>query len=137
MKKKFFCLAVLCCLFLVIFSACDAQDTGSLKSVTHPYIAQYECTQATLGEANLLEKYDYIKIILVDREQLEVVFKPKNGKKQVFKSNYSVDEETNELTGEIGILGFRFRQSVIIEDGKFTISQKMGNVQLIMNFEAK
>ncbi|MDE7439238.1 MAG: hypothetical protein K2N23_01835 [Clostridia bacterium] len=136
MKKRFLFIAVLCTLMLTFLSACDIKNAGSLKSITNPYIAQYECVEATLGEEDLLKKYDYIKITLVDKENLEFNYRPKNGENKTLKSKYTFDVESRKLSAEVGILGYTFKQSTIVEKGKFTISKSIGGKQLIMKFKA-
>ncbi len=124
-------------MFLFILSACDAREAGSLKSITRPYIAHYECTEAYLGDENLLDKFEYIEIVLVDKDEMQLLYKPKEGKKSKIKSNYSFNAETHELTADIGIYGYRFRESTIVENGKFNITKSLGEKQLIMKFKAK
>ncbi len=130
-------LTVFCSMFLLILSACDAREAGSLKSITRPYIAHYECTEATLGGENLLDKFEYIEIVLVDKEEMQLIYKPKDGKKSKIKSNYIFNLETRELTADIGIYGYRFRESTIVENGKFTVTKTIGEKQLIMKFKTK
>ena len=137
MKKKFLFLTAVIALLLLILPACDARNIGSLKSITRPYIAQYECTSATFGEDNLLEKYDYIEIVLVNKNDMEILYKPKNSKQRVIETTYSFNTETSELTASIGILGYRFKDTVKIENGKFTVKQTIARKQLIMNFQMK
>ncbi len=138
MKKKFFIvLATFCLILPLVVCACDAREAGSLKSITRPYIAQYECTEATLGEDNILDKFEYINVILVNKDTMQVIFKPKNGKKQISKAKYNFNADTRELTADIGIYGYKFKQSTIVEKGKFTISKAIGQKQLIMKFKAK
>ncbi len=124
-------------MFLLILSACDAREAGSLKSITRPYIAHYECTEATLGGEDLLDKFEYIEIVLVDKEEMQLIYKPKEGKKSKIKSNYSFNLETRELTADIGIYGYRFRESTIVENGKFTVTKTIGEKQLILKFKTK
>ena len=112
------------------------KNAGPLKSITHPYIAQYECVEATLGEEDLLKKFDYIKITLVNSNTLELNYKQKNGENKTLKSNYSLDTKSRTLTAEIGILGYNIKQSTVVENGKFTISKSIGGKQLIMKFKA-
>lgn len=112
-------------------------NSSSVKALTAPYVAEYECVEARLGETDLLEKYDYIKITLLDKEQFEVSFKPKNGEKRAFKGPYSVDDKTREMTGEVGILGFKYREKVTVENGGFVISKNIGGRQLVMKFSVK
>ena len=101
-------------MLLTLLPACDAQNAGSLKSITRPYIAQYECIEAKFGEENYLEKFDYIKLTLKDKENMEICYKLKNSERTIVKS----------------------KQSTIIENGKFTISKSIGGKQLVMKFKA-
>ena len=135
MKRKLIIIAAICSLF-VLLSACDARDTGSLKSLTRPYIAQYECTDAKLGNDDLLEKFDYIKIGLVDKNKLQLIYKLKMGEKRVKESEYTFDAKTRELSADIGIFGYRFNQTTVVKDGKFTVTKTILGKQLVMNFES-
>ena len=134
MKKKFIAaifIAVAACMCMCAFTF---DMNSSVKSLTKPYIATYDCTYAQLGKQDLLEKYEYLKITLLDDEKLEVSFKRKNGKKHTYTSTYSYDDETGELKAEIGILGFKFRQATKIENGKFNLSMPILGKQLFMTF---
>lgn len=123
------------CIFLCAFTF---DPHSSLKDLTHPYINTYECTAARLGNENLLEHYEYFRITLLDEKELEVSFKHKRtGKKHVYKCPYTFDAKTRELSAEIGILGYRFRQSAKITDGKFTISMPVLGKPLLMNFAVR
>ena len=136
MKKRLIIFVVLCTLILTILSACDMKNAGPLKSITHPYIAQYECVEATLGDEDLLDKFDYIKITLVNKDTLELNYKLKDGDNKTIESNYNFDVNSRTLTAEVGILGYTVKQSTVIEKGKFTISKSISGKQLIMKFKA-
>ena len=136
MKKRLIAIVVLFTLLLSFACACDMKNTGPLKSITHPYIAQYECVEAKLGEEDLLKKFDYIKLTLVNSNTLELNYKQKDGNNKTLKSNYTFDTKSRTLNAEIGLLGYKFKQSTVIEKGKFTISKSIGGKQLIMKFKA-
>ena len=136
MKKRIIVFAVICVFLLTLLPACDMKNAGPLKSVTRPYIAQYECVEATLGNEDLLKKFDYIKITLLDKDTLELNYKQKDGDNTKVKSNYDFDMQSRTLTAEIGILGYTIKQSTTVEKGKFTISKSFGGKQLIMKFQA-
>lgn len=136
MKRKFLIFTLLCA-FLLVFPACDAGEIGSLKALSKPYIATYECVEARLGEQDLLEKYEYIKITLLDTKEFEVSFKPEGGEKRAFTGEYTIDPETREFQGEIGVLGFSFKEKTKIEKGGFVIARNFMNVPLYMKFELK
>lgn len=143
MKKKFLFFTLIITLILILVPACSASTTangtsgGSLKAITKPYIGEYECVSARLGESDLLEKYEYIKITLIDDKKMEVSFKPKGGSKKSFEGAYEVNEETREFTGEVGIFGVKFKEATKIENGKFTITKLIFKTPLIMNFKMK
>lgn len=137
MKRKLLFIAVIFALFITILPACDAQKAGSLKVITRPYIAQYECTSATFGDDNLLEKFDYIEVNFLNKKELEIIYKIKSGNRKVIASTYEIDPETRELSAEIGIFGYSFRPTTKIENGKFTVMKTIGRKQLIMNFQLK
>ncbi len=123
-------------MLLTIFPACNVKNAGPLKSITNPYIAQYECVEATFGEEDLLKKYDYITITLQNKDTLELSYKPKDGDAKKIKSKYQFDCNSRTLTAEIGLLGHNVKQSTIIEKGQFTISKSFCGKQLIMKFKA-
>lgn len=137
MKRKILILLTLLALVLTLLPACEVKADSSIKSISRPYIAQYECVQARYGNKNLLEEYDYIKITLLNKEELEVSFKPKDGEKKSAKCNYTLDPETRILQAEIGILGFKFKESVEVVNGKIVIVKNIGPAALVVVFEAK
>lgn len=140
MKKRVLFVTLILCLILTLLPACSsvqASANGSLKSITKPYIGEYECVEARLGETNLLEKYEFITISLLDDKKMEVSYKPKNGNKKTFEGAYKVNEETREFTGEVGILGVKFNESTKIVNGKFTLKKLIFSMPLIMNFKMK
>lgn len=136
MKKrslKIIILLPLLCLFLCAFTI---DDSTSLKTLTKPYITTYECTAARLGNENIMEKYDYIKITFLDDKQLEVSLKRKKGKKKSYTCSYTYDQKTKAFSAELGILGFRFKQETKIENGKFTVCMPILGRTLLMNFQS-
>lgn len=123
------------CVFLLCLAACGLDTTSSLKDLTDPYIARYECTQATLGGDDLLENFDYIRITLLDEKEMELSFKQKGEKPRAKTFKYSYDKESGELYAEEGVLGFKAKEPAVIKDGAFTISFPLGSRQLILKFE--
>ena len=141
MKKRVLFVTLILCMLLLLLPACSSMQasgtSGSLKSITKPYIGEYECVEARLGETDLLEKYEYITISLLDDKKMEVSYKPKNGNKKTFEGAYKVNEETREFTGEVGILGVKFNESTKIMNGKFTLKKLIFSMPLIMHFKMK
>lgn len=136
MKRRtipLFVFSILCFFTLCAFTF---EADSSVRALTKPYINTYECTTARLGDEDLLEKFDYIKITLLNDEELEISFKKKDGKKKAYVCGYTFNEDTHVLCAEIGILGFRFKQETKIERGKFTLCMPILGKTLFMNFSA-
>ena len=139
MKKKLSILLLIFSLLSILttVSACSVAATGSIKSITKPYIAQYECVEARLGTQDLLEKYEFINITFLDAEEMELSFIPKDGEKKSYKGHYTVNPETREFSAEIGIFGHNFKESTKIEKGEFTVTQNILSMPLILKFKMK
>lgn len=126
------CAAALC---VIMPCACRIEADSSLKELTHPYITRYECTSAAYGGEDILGGFEYIRITLLDESRLELAFRQKGGRAHAVKSGYTFDEDTHELCAEIGALGVKVKERVIVENGRFTISLPLRGKQLILNFE--
>ena len=137
MKRKISLLTVLLCAVLLLFPACGIDMQASIKTITKPYIAEYECVEARLGNENLLEKYEYFYITLVNSEELEISFREKDGKRTLLKGTYTIDPKTRELTGETGVIGFKFKETVTVKNGEFVIEKNLGPFPLYMKFKVK
>lgn len=125
------------CALCILLCAFTFDMQSSVKSLTKPYINTYYCTEARLGDTDLLENYDYFIITILDDEELEVAFKKNDGQRHSYKCKYEFDESTRELSAELGILGFVYRQRMLVEDGSFTISMPILTKTLFMKFEVK
>lgn len=140
MKRKLSLICAVCAVLILVLSslaACSVPTDGSIKSITKPYIAEYECVEARLGNLDLLEKYDYITITLLEKSEMLVSFKPKNGEKKSFKGEYTITPETREFTGTAGIFGAPVKETVKIENGSFTITRTVLATPLILKFRMK
>lgn len=136
MRKKAISAGLLAILIIMFACAFTIDENSSVKELTHPYINTYECTRATLGNTNLLEKYEYFRIILDEGNKLTLLLKRQDDAEKKFISTYAYDDKTHTLTAEAGILGFAYRHETTIEKGKFTISMPIMTRQLVMVFEA-
>lgn len=135
MRKKFLILTLLP-LALIFLCACNVQEMSSLKAITKPYITQYECIEAKLGNENFLEGFDYIRLTLLNKSDLELTFKRTNGKKRTATGTYTFDEKTHEFSADVGVLGIKYTQKTVIENGQFVINRTLGSKQLTMKFKA-
>ena len=82
MRTKSIKIVLLLPLLCLLLCAFTIDESTSIKSLTKPYITTYECTAARLGNEDIMEKYEYIKITFLDDKELEVSLKRKKGKKK-------------------------------------------------------
>lgn len=134
MKRKILLIVAVLSLTIFTFSACGMEIDGSIKSITKPYIAQYECVEARYGEIDLLENYDFIRITFLDKKEVEISYKKKDGEKHSATGTYSIDPETRELEAELGLLGYKFKEKTIVKNGQFTLSKIIGSRELVIIF---
>ncbi len=137
MRKKLRIIIPALCMLACLLCACDAQSAGSVKSLTRPYINRYECICARYGEYDLLEKFDYITITLLDESRLEVKFGIKNGDEKSRACDYTYDAATGELGADFGILGADCMEKAVIKNGRFSVSRQIGSKLLVLVFEVK
>lgn len=139
MKKRIFIVLIVIALSLCILPACQMDSESfarsSVKTISKPYIAQYECVEARFGEENIIKYYDYIRVVLVNNEKMELVYKLKDGEKKTIDGKYTLDPETREIDAEIGILGYKFKKKVKVEKGGFIISHIILQKELYMKFQ--
>ena len=116
--------------------ACTIKADSSLKELSDPYIARYECTYMSYGGKDMLDRLDYARVTLENKEELLVEYKLKGGKAHSRRWRYSFDEKTGRLNAEFGAAGFAPKEPIKIEKGKFTISFPIAGKQLVMRFES-
>ena len=137
MRRRFILVLAVLSLALILLPACNFDNSSSIKSITRPYIAQYECVEARLGERDLLQDYEYIRINFLDKQEMEISYKRKDGETRSEHGTYSVDPVTRELTGELGLLGFKFKEKTVVKNGQFTLQKTIGKRELFLMFKAK
>ena len=137
MKAKFLKLFLPLILTFIVFSGCDAKNAGGIKTLTHPYIAEYQCVEAKIGEIDLLKDFEYVTINFNDTKEIEVNAKPKGGRLKSVKGSYTVDDKTNELNCDFGVLGYEFKQKIVIDKGEFYVTKPIGDKLFFIKFKAK
>ncbi len=132
MKLKFsFCAALASLLFTL-----PACGNGSLKDVTKPYLGEYECQSATLGEKDYVEDFSFIRLELKQDNEFTLSYSAKNGKKGEESGTYTYDEQEETLTliyGELGVLKRKFP----FKNGEIFITLPIGLQTLSIKFARK
>lgn len=137
MKKRLSAYILPLLLLCFVLCSCDVKNMGGVKSLTKPYINEYVCYYAALGERDLLEEVDYIKVTFLDGEKLEVSYKLTDGKKHAFECGYTHNDDTDEIIIDFGLFGAENKPRIIINDGKFCVTKQLGTKILTMKFKVK
>ena len=132
MKLKYsFCAALAAILF--VLPACA---NGSLKDVTKPYLGEYECESATLGERDYTNDFSFIRLELKEKGDFNLYYQTKNGQKGEESGTYTYDEKEQTLTISYGELGVLKRKFPLI-NGEIFITLPIGSKTLSMKFTRK
>ncbi len=129
-KLKSSILAGLSALLLLFPSA-----KSSLPDIAKPYLGVYECTQATLGGKDLLDKFSTVLLELNDDENFTLVYEEKGVKRKQIKGKYDYDEKRGVLTlsEKSGI----FKREFPLNGGRLTITFPVGGKTAVLQFEQK
>ena len=138
MKKRLFFIIAIVALSLFVLPACKSMENfsnSSIKSISKPYIAQYECVEARFGDDDILKYCDYIRVIFLNDKKMEVVYKLKDSEKKSVTGKYSLDNQTRELDAELGIFGFKFKEKIKVEKGGFEVRHTILMKEVYMKFQ--
>ncbi len=132
MKVKYAICAAISTLAL-LFSACG---NGSLKDITKPYLGEYECKSATLGDVDFIQEFSYIKLELKKEGAFSLYYATKEGKKGEETGEYLYDEQNGTLTFSYAGYG-GLKRKFPFKDGSLSIVLPLGAKTLTMQFSRK
>ncbi len=114
----------------------SAYKDGSLKEITKPYLGEYECRLATLGDIDLTERFKSIVIDLGENNVFTLAVTDKTGKKHVETGKYAYDDKKRTLTfyGENNRF---FERTFTLSEGKFFVTVPLGTKTARLMFEQK
>lgn len=130
LKKGWVCLLIL--VSALCFSCCA---NTSLKDITKPYLGEYECKSATLGEMDMLNAFSYIKLELQADDRFLLTYKTKHGETGRQQGAYKYDGEEKSLI--LSMEGGAYKRSFPIDKGTIDISLPIGGKQLYLQFSRK
>ena len=135
MKKKtiktLFFTAILA--IVLCFSCCA---NTSLKEIAKPYLGEYQCKSATLGEKDMLSAFEYIKLELNPDNTFVIRYKTRLGQAGEEWGNYTYSPDTQSIRffgGEKGEL----KRDFSLKEGKIDVSIPIADKQLHVQFARK
>ncbi len=107
---------------------------ANLTDIAKPYLGIYECTQAQLGEKDLLSQFSDFRLEFKDEETLVLYYQEKSGTRKTLSVQYSYDEERGVLTlaGENSL-----KREFPFENGRLTVSFPVGGTTALLRFERR
>ena len=118
---------------LISFSA--FRDS-KLTDITKPYLGEYECISATLGEKDLTEKFSFVRLELNADESYRLYYRDKNGNKGEEIGTYSYDEQRQEISFTWGKHG-ELKRKFPMQDGTICLCIPIGKELLQIKLEQK
>lgn len=119
----------------LLFSFSNVQN-GELTDIAKPYLGRYDCTDAKLGDEDLLTRFDDLKLELKNKGEYVLYYKEKGGKTRKVKGKYQYDKEKETLTLHLPYSTF-IRRAFPLKKGQLTVSVPYGDKILILQFEQK
>ncbi len=109
---------------------------GTLTDITKPYLGEYECKSATLGNEEYVDEFSYIILDLKADETFVLRYKTKNKMKGEEKGEYSYDKEKETITLTLGEKS-QFKREFSLKKGRICIEFPVGAKLFVMRFEQK
>ena len=108
---------------------------SKLDDISKPYLGEYECKRAQLGNVDYLKRFEYVRLELKDEENFTLYYKEKGERKREVQGKYAYDKEKKTLTLQ-GEAGGIFRECTL-EKGLFTLHFPIAGKILVLEFEQK
>ena len=107
---------------------------GTLPDITKPYLGEYECKRATLGEKDLLDGFQYVRLELKADDTFVVFYKTENGETGKETGKYSFNREREEITLTLD-KNRAYKRKFPLKKGVLTVDVAIGAQRLVLSFE--
>ncbi len=115
----------------LLFSSGRESD---LKDVAKPYLGVYRCTEARIGEKDLLEEFSNIRLELKEGEYI-LYYREKAGRSGKVEGKYRYDKERESLLLTENTSGVK--REFPFANGKLTVAFPVGRRECVLQFERK
>lgn len=132
--------SVLCGMFLLAcapcLNCCDVGGSSTLQDISKPYAAEYKCKQLKMGEEDLLQDYEYLKLDLKNGGNFRCFYLDKRGNEGEYSGKYRVSKEAGEITFSSETNGEQKSYTFPYEKGTVMIRYLFGDRLLYGEFSA-
>lgn len=126
---------IVCALGALLLSF-SSMPNGSLTDIAKPYLGEYECKIATLGNKDYLDEFRSLVLELKSEGEYELRYHLKNGYKGKETGAYSYDKDTGIL--RLSSDGKEdWKRDIPLKNGKILVTVPIGIEILHLQFEQK
>ncbi len=109
---------------------------ATLPEITKPYVGEYECTSATLGEKEYLDEFSFVKLELRPDDTFTLSYASKDGKKGTETGKYKYDFE-KETICFVGMGDYAIERAFPLKNGQIDLTIAFGKQTLHIRFAQK
>ena len=135
MKRNMLKSSILAGISTVIALLSGVKDV-SIKDVEKPYLGEYICKEAKLGDEDLLEDFQYITLDLKADNSFVLFYRKKGEKGHEEKGEYLYDAKRKVLVLQ-GASRKALNVELPLEKGQFVVIARVGRKTLRVTFEQK
>lgn len=103
---------------VLLFSGCNVSEMSTLSDLSKPYVGFYECEQIQLGNEDMTERFDYIRLELSYGGEFSLTYKSKEGNEGGYGGTYSADTGAHKITLNANVGQMRKSFTFPMENGK-------------------
>ncbi len=125
-------LVVLCCIVMSF----GGWKKSTLPDITKPYLGEYECTQAILGDTDYLKTMKYIRLALNKNDVFVLTYCAQDTAQQTLKGTYVYDKKKEAIVLKLSDYN-SFERAFPLKNGEIYITVPIGAQTLRLKFEQK
>ncbi len=135
MKKTTLKSSLLVGVFTLAFCL-PACGKATLPEITKPYVGEYECKSATLGEKEYLDEFSFVRLELHADDTFTLSYASKDGKKGQETGKYAYDFE-KETISFLGLGDYAIERTFPLKNGQIDLTIALGKQTLHIRFAQK
>ena len=118
---------------LLCFPACAK---GSLTEISKPYLGEYECESATLGEQDFLAEFTYLRLELKSNGEFVLRYQTKQGGQGQETGRYEYDDGAQSIRF-VANGQYQLDRNFSMERGEICLTFPIGKQMLSIRFAQK
>ncbi len=115
-------------------AGCEVEKMSSLEDISKPYLGVYEAEELRLGDADLTDKFSYVRLELDYGGKFTLSYRTEEGIEEQKTGRYEFDTTKNELTMSVNEGGVSYSRTYRVENGAIVIDENFMGKQLYAKF---